>query len=564
METTDITHIAHLAEICAQRGVRHVVLSPGSRNAPLIIAFDQHPAIKTYLIHDERCAAFFALGIAEALNEPVAVCCTSGSAPLNYSPAIAEAFYRNIPLFVLTADRPVALIDQGDGQTIRQKNVFNNFIKAQFELPDFSVVADLTVSDKTVNAAINELLAVPKGPVHINIPLAEPLYGCAQVVTLPTIGSLDREQIELTSAEKRNIAEEWKSASKKLVLVGQHAFDPRLAEVLQGIIRDPSVAILVENTSNLQHFQKIVHCIDRTLALISVDELDQFKPDLLVTLGGAVVSKKIKAFLRTHKPSVNWRVGRFAFEEDTYCSLSYSFRCDAYDFFAHINALEFVPQSNYGDRWKQKDFIAYERHRQFLDNVAFSDLKAFEWILDTLPENANLHMGNSSVVRYCQLFNPVHTVRYFSNRGVSGIDGSTSTAAGFAVAEPAKLNVLISGDISFFYDSNALWNTYIRANFRIIVINNGGGGIFQILEGSNTVKQAPIFFSAHTADVSGLCRAHDIDYYSADSLASLQEQLPVFYGAEGAKRPAVLEVKTFSYSNAAALKNYFNYLATKK
>jgi 2-succinyl-5-enolpyruvyl-6-hydroxy-3-cyclohexene-1-carboxylate synthase len=185
MQTTNITHIAHLVELCSQHGIRHVVLSPGSRNAPLIIAFDEHSQIKTWLIHDERSAAFFALGIADALNEPVAIACTSGSAPLNYSPAVAEAYYRNVPLFILTADRPVALIDQGDGQTIRQKNVFQNFVKNSFELPDFSIETDLKKSDEIANQALLSLTQIPKAPVHLNIPLSEPLYGIAELKSVP-------------------------------------------------------------------------------------------------------------------------------------------------------------------------------------------------------------------------------------------------------------------------------------------------------------------------------------------------------------------------------------------
>jgi len=560
MQTTNISHIAHLVEICTQRGIKNVVLSPGSRNAPLIIAFDEHPEIKTYLVHDERCAAFFAIGISESLKQPVAICCTSGSAPLNYAPAIAEAYYRSIPILVLTADRPVALIDQGDGQTIRQKNIFHNFIKAEFELPDFSVLADLKLSDKIINDAINNLITKPSAPVHINIPLNEPLYGITEVSFIPEIHNLPVAEKVLSKAEKENIEGVWKNSKKKLILVGQLPPDPNLAELLLGIVNDPSVAILLENTSNLTNFQKIVHCIDRTLAVISDDEVTSFKPDLIITIGGAIISKKIKTFFRSNKPKVNWRIGEYLFEEDTYQSLTRSFDCSANYFFGFINSISYVPDSNFGNQWKQKDFTAQKLHEDYLKSIKFSDLKAFEWIIETLPENVNLHMGNSSVVRYCQLFNPISSVHYFSNRGVSGIDGSTSTAVGFSVANSKKLNVLISGDVSFFYDSNALWNNYLTGNLRIIVINNGGGGIFQILEGSSTVKQAPIFFSPYKADIESICKAFSINYFAAGSEANLDEIVESFYSEQNNNRPALLEVQTFAGSNAQVLKDYFDFL----
>lgn len=559
MTTTNLTHIAHLVEICYQRGIRHVVLSPGSRNAPLIIAFDEHPGIKTWLIHDERVAAFFALGIADNTREPVAIACTSGSAVLNYSPAIAEAYYRQVPLFILTADRPVAWIDQGDGQTIRQKNVFQNFVKASHEMPDFSESDNLTFSDQVVNDALDALLTIPKAPVHLNIPLSEPLYGTAEITTVPQVRSTKQETRLLSSEEEVTIAAGWKSAEKKLILIGQHDSDLRLMNTLLPVLNDPSVAVLVENTSNIQHFQKVVHCIDRTLAVISEAEVPAFSPDLLITLGGAVVSKKIKAFFRKNKPTANWRVGRYLFEEDTYQSLTRSFAVDPAVFFDFVGRISYLPSSNFGDKWKQKDFLAQEAHQVFLEKSGWSDLKAFEILLETLPLDARLHMGNSSVVRYCQLFNPDGSIRYFSNRGVSGIDGSTSTAAGFAATDFDKPSVLISGDVSFLYDSNALWNNYLSGNFRMVVINNGGGGIFQILEGSNQVKQAAYFFAPYQADIAKLCEAFQVEYLSAENAETLKTALNQFYSNESG-RPVLLEVKTFSQNNAEVLKQYFDFL----
>lgn len=564
MITTNHTHIAHLAELCVFHDIHHIVISPGSRNAPLIIAFDEHPDIKTYLIHDERSAAFFALGLADALQKPVAVVCTSGSAPLNYAPAIAEAYYRNVPLLILTADRPIALVDQGDGQTIRQKNVFANYIKASFELPDFSLTeASLKKSNEIIHNAFNELCSVAQGPVHINIPLSEPLYVTEELQSMPERKPLVAVSAVLSDTQKNYIEHSWKKFKKKLIIVGQKNAEKSFLKKLEPLLNQPDVAVLVENTSNLYHFGKIVHCIDRTLAFIGEEEFDKFQPDLLISTGGAVISKKIKAFFRSNKPAENWRVGNYLFEEDTYQSLTKSFAVDATDFLDFVGNIDYPAESNFGNHWKQKDFLAQEKHLDFLSQTKWCDLKVFEILLDAIPENSVIHMGNSSVVRYCQLFNPIESCRYFSNRGVSGIDGSTSTAAGYASVNSNQLNVMISGDISFIYDSNALWNNHLTSNFRIVVMNNGGGGIFKILEGSNSVKQKDYFFSPYNADIEKLTRAFDIEYLSASNENELNAVMPAFFSRQFDK-PVVLEIKTFSQNNADVLKDYFNFLRSHR
>ncbi len=564
MNTTKISHIAHLVEICVQYGINKVVISPGSRNAPLIIAFDSHPKIETFLIHDERSAAFFAMGLAEESGSPVAITCTSGSAPINYAPAIAEAYYRNIPLLVLTADRPKELVDQGDGQTIRQKEMFANFIKQDFELPNFPDKTEKLLSDEIVNEALNSLMTKPVGPVHINIPLAEPLYEIEELRSTPIIRPIEKTDYKLSQTDKTVIKEGWGNAKKKLLLIGQIKPNELPIELLSPFLNDPSVAILVENTSNCTDFSRICHCIDRTLAIIKEDEIANFAPDLLITAGGAIISKKIKSFFRNNKPKANWRIGIFPFEEDTYQSLSSSFSVDFRHFSEYINELVFAPNSNFGSQWKQADFLAQGAHLNYVFQAPFSDLKVFEIILDTLPELSNLHMSNSSVVRYCQLFDPIRSVNYYSNRGVSGIDGSTSTALGISNNNKEKLNVLISGDTSFFYDSNALWNNYNTENLRIIVINNGGGGIFKIIDGPKKSNQLDYFVAPHKGSIKDLCKAFDVQYLSAKSLGELENNMEKFYQISGNKKPVLMEINTELCQNEVVLGEYFLKIKNEK
>ena len=552
MLTTSFKHIAELVEILVQNNIYNVVISPGSRNAPLIIAFDSHPDIKTYVITDERSAAFFALGLIDELQTGVAIVCTSGSAPLNYSPAVAEAYYRQLPLLVLTADRPSHLIDQGDGQCIRQYDVYRNFIKQSFTLNALDSIEQSTL-------AIESLLCHPQGPVHINLPLVEPLYQQKEYTCTHNYALKLQQNNKLSVKEKKELKSFWNESPKKLIIIGQMTPNKKLQQLFGTIAQDSSIAVLVENTSNIQFFNKFCHNIDRVLALITEDELETYKPDILISMGGAIISKKIKAFFRQNKPKHNWRVGNYLLDEDTYQSKTKSIKVPAEHFLEFISQLETKNISNFGNKWKAKDFISQQKHLNFIESAPYSDLTVFDLILDTLPENCNLQMANSSVVRYCQLFNPVQSITYYANRGVSGIDGSTSTALGMAVANPDKLIVLITGDLSFFYDSNALWNNYLPSNFRIIVINNNGGGIFKIIDGPQSTMQQHIFVAPHNGKIEHLCKAFNVEYLYANSISSLEGIMYNFYSTNSNKTK-LLEINTSQVVNEQVLKNYFKKL----
>ena len=548
-----------IVEQCLAHGMKHVVCSPGSRNAPFSIAFDEHPEIETYIIHDERSAAFFALGLAQQLNEPVGVVCTSGSAALNYYPAVAEAYYQCIPLVVITADRPAEWVDQGDGQTIVQREVYKNHIRYSCQFSEKVETTDQRwYMERELAVAFSEGTTVWKGPIHINVALNEPLYGQTE------IEKGEKRSIELVRGtfhfSNRNAIECIKAMSlpKKMVICGQLQPDAALLEELKRFSNDSSVAILVENTSNLSDL-RFVQCIDRTLNAISDEELANYAPDVLITIGGAVVSKKIKAFIRKFKPKYHWKVG-FEFPYmDTYQSMTHSFQVEPSLFFHEMNQLNYDRSiSNFGAKWKQTDFLVQEKMPTFFHKVPYSDVKVFETLLDYLPENSQLHMANSSVVRYCQLFDPIQSIKYWSNRGTSGIDGSTSTALGAAVASQNDCHVLITGDVSFFYDSNALWNAYLPTNFRIILINNGGGGIFKIIPGPASTNQLTKYFEAqHTQDAKLLSEAFGVRYYSAESMEEIESLMLDFYTIEDDGKAKLLEIKTPGDSNHLQLVAFF-------
>ncbi|MBN2175704.1 MAG: 2-succinyl-5-enolpyruvyl-6-hydroxy-3-cyclohexene-1-carboxylic-acid synthase [Bacteroidales bacterium] len=559
--TSDKLNAALAAEVFARKGMRHIVISPGSRNAPLIIAFAQHPVIQALIVIDERSAAFFALGIAQQTRKTVAIACTSGSAVLNYAPAIAEAYYQKIPLLVLTADRPSHLIDQGDGQTIRQKNVFANYIVKSYELPEeINSEEEKEAAVDLINEAINLTLTPAGGPVHINLPFSEPIYNQIPALNFPVkFSEPEIAKHEISENEINRLVQTWNSSAKKLVLVGMMEPDEKFRNLLGQLADDDAVVVLSETTSNLNECC-IISCIDRVVSTIEPDEANDFKPDLLLTFGGHVVSKMVKAFLKNNKPSFHWNIDPVDFNMDTYQSLTDPVPMNPGGFLEKLLLKTEKKNNSYRDLWKERAERSEQKHQEFLAHCEYSDLKVFEYLLKTVPENSNLQLGNSTPVRYSQLFRAVRKYHYNSNRGTSGIDGTVSTAAGAAFVNGIP-TTLITGDIGFLYDSNALMNHHLTGNLRIIIINNGGGGIFRFIPGPDTTSHLEKFFEGrHSWSAKYIAKNFDVPYYTASSLEELHIVLPQFYENQKDERPAILEIFTPNEKNAVILRNYFAFL----
>jgi 2-succinyl-5-enolpyruvyl-6-hydroxy-3-cyclohexene-1-carboxylate synthase len=537
---------------CAQFNIETVVISPGSRNAPLTIGFSSHKEIETLSVVDERCAAFFALGIAQQTRKPVAVLCTSGSALLNYYPAVAEAFYSNIPLVIISADRPKHLIDIGDGQTIRQENVFANHIL-------FSANLIENTKYKTRNSQlIGEALQVAisqQGPVHINVPFDEPLYE-----TVPVLKAYNFPHISLSSLDNSHInyeklSKSWNVAEKKMILVGVNYPDADLHSLMDLYAEDDSVLILTETTSNLHH-DKAIDSIDQLIFSLSDTEFQELKPDILITFGGMIISKRIKKFLRDYQPKEHWNIdARKA--TNTFLCLSEFIQIKPVDFFSHFNEFIRPLKSDYQPKWIAFRDERREKHVAYFKSIKYSDFSVFEQALNAIPESCQLQISNSSIIRYAQLFSMKATVNIFCNRGTSGIDGSTSTAIGAAYATEQQ-TVFITGDLSFFYDGNGLWNSNIPKSFRIIIINNSGGGIFRIIPGPKDTNAAKYFETPHCLTAEYLCKMHQLEYQKAYATETVTKELSRFF--ETSEKPKILEIFTPSAENDLVLKDYFKYI----
>jgi 2-succinyl-5-enolpyruvyl-6-hydroxy-3-cyclohexene-1-carboxylate synthase len=521
---------------------------------------NRQEGIECLSIVDERSAAFFALGIAQQIRKPVAISCTSGTAALNYAPAIAEAYYQQIPLIVLTADRPPEWIDQGDGQTIRQHGLYENYIRKSVQLPSEPWnETTLRFNARLINEAIDAATYPVCGPVHINIPLSEPLYN--ENENLP----LDVPLMEILNIQPQagkddllRLAESWNEARSKLIITGLLPPDNKLNLLLAILAEEHGVAIFTESTSNLSNKYFFPH-IDRLVDGIENEPENHLTPDLLVTLGGNIVSRKVKAWLQKQKPKAHWHIAPDGFHMDAFWSLSISIPMNASAFFGDLIQLIKPTSGSYHQLWFERHAIRTEKHNSFLRQCTWSDLKAFEIILEYIPAGTMIQAGNSTPVRYLQLFDPPNSTNCFSNRGVSGIDGCMSTAAGAAWANPA-LTVLITGDVAFMYDSNALWNRNLTPNLRIIVMNNGGGNIFRIIEGPHTMPEFEQFIETpFIPEIQHLARMFGLDYYAASEESGLKVCLPTFMDLN-IRKPAILEIKTPNKTSAAVLREYFKYL----
>lgn len=541
-----------IIEICAAKGIQDIVISPGSRNAPLTIGFANHPKFKCFSIVDERCAGFFALGIAQQKQKPVAVVCTSGSALLNYYPAFAEAFYSQIPFVVISADRPKSKVDIGDGQTIRQENVFSNHSLFNANLTEEASEEN----DVFINEAINVAIA-RKGPVHINVPFEEPLYQTVKKLSVDfNVTSLFKIYRMVGIEDIIAFSTLWNHSKKILVIIGDNPPHTIEQKWINQLVQFPSVVVMTEANSNVHH-EEVIQSIDSLITPFTAKEFEKLRPRILITLGGMIVSKRIKSFLRKYKPRHHWHIDELR-AYDTFGILTKHFNVSPNQFFSqflpHIKPVE----SDYKTHFTTLNQLRKHKREVYLSKIPFSDLKVFEILLSGLPAPCNLQVSNSSPIRYVQLFDSNPAIQVYCNRGTSGIDGCISTAVGAAVAATIP-TVVITGDVGFFYDSNAMWNNYVPAHFKIILINNGGGGIFRILPGHQENETFHTYFeTSHQLSAIHLARMYDWNYDSASDEQSLKKALTTLWRTND--KPSLLEIFTPTRENDTILLQFFKEL----
>ena len=563
-----------------------VVISPGSRNVPLAIGFASNKKFKCYSIVDERSAAFFALGLSQKSKKPTILICTSGSALLNYYPAVAEAYYSEIPLIILSADRPEYKINIGDGQTINQSNVFeknilysnslkqdcshateeiikSNLQKIVNDKADYSKIEKLQKSIQKNNEEIIEIafnLSINKmQPVHLNVPMEEPLY---EFNDSPSISVKVKKKPEkkLSLTDLDNFYKAINKASKIMILIGVSDGNILSKKSIQKINSCSSIIVMKEHTSNVFN-ESFISNIDRLIGPIELQSnsdslFDELSPEIVISLGGMIVSKKIKSFLRNYKPRKHFHIGNNISKDSFYSGVEH-INTTANKFFENIDLNK--SDSKYFEKWNQLDCSKLDLHNRYMKVINFSDLKVFEILTNWIPKKYNIQVANSTPIRYFQLFDLKNKNLMFANRGTSGIDGSTSTAIGSSVQNDSPV-LLVTGDLSFFYDVNALWNNHIPKNFRIIIINNSGGGIFKILPGFKENNLFSEFIETqHNLSARLIAKMFNFNYTRVSTKFGLNLYLRTFF--KNSKKPKILEIKTSSVKSTKILKEYFRYLS---
>ncbi|MDR2847790.1 MAG: 2-succinyl-5-enolpyruvyl-6-hydroxy-3-cyclohexene-1-carboxylic-acid synthase, partial [Bacteroidales bacterium] len=443
-------NVLQLAVLLQTFGVRHIVLSSGARNAPLVHTFASHPLFICHSVVDERSAAFYALGVIASTREAVAVCCTSGTAVLNYASAVAEAFYRQLPLVVITADRPEALLGQMDNQVIPQRGVFGTLVRKFVQLPEITTPDDEWYCNRLINEALLELDHHGKGPVHINVPLSEPLFEYSEKA-LPAVRKINRH------TDAASCAKRFPAFARRMIIAGQMLPDNGLKEALERLAEKYDCVVLAEHTSNL-HSASFTWNFDALLGTLPDDEQTQYAPDLLISVGGHVVSKRVKQFLQKHPPREHWLVNATGDIADLYRHLTDVIETDALSFITALsrtNACVTAQDNAFTRLWQRRSDAVP------VPQPAYSDLAAVKALMQALPEGSSLHLANSLSVRFAQLFPLKAAVHTFANRGTSGIDGCLSTVVGYTAASN-RLTFLLTGDLAFFYDMNGLWNRQIN------------------------------------------------------------------------------------------------------
>ena len=505
-----------LTALLVAHGVRHAVVCPGSRNSAIVHNLNECPDITCYPVTDERSAGFYALGMTQALQLPVVVCVTSGTALLNLAPAVAEAYYQHRPLVVVSADRPAAWIDQLDGQTLPQPDALGRFVGKAVSLPEPHDADSRWYCNRLVNEA---LVACRRAPVHINVPITEPLFDYTQP-SLPKERKIELVPADIPPHTLNHVIRMFMQSERPMLIAGQ-PMNPNL---------------------------------DEAVSLVQDD--DSYVPDFVLYIGDSIVSKRVKHFLR--KARQTWAVNWTGEVNDTFQNLTHVIQGDGDVVADQIRFMLEQTAHPFVQKWDE----LLARVRKHRDNYtpAYSQMAAvkyFEEQLSLRPYKAAVHYANSSAIRLACIY-ARHAV--FCNRGVNGIEGSLSTAAGMSLATDEPVFCVI-GDLSFFYDQNALWNQNLKGNFRILLLNNGKGGIFNMLKGLEQSPARDRFVAAeHHTTAAGICQQNGVAYRQATDLLTMQQGIDWLLTAES-EHPLLLEVLTDDVADERVYRDYYHSLS---
>lgn len=524
-------------------GIQNIVVCPGSRNAPIVHNLNHHPFFQLYPVTDERSAAFVAIGITLATKKPTAVCVTSGSALLNTLPAVAEAYYRYCPLLIISADRPEERIGQLDGQTIIQNGALEPYATT-LQLCEPQNQQEEEESIGKIKEVLSSLSKNGKQPFHINVPISEPLFQFTSP-QLPqvAVSSTIKNKEDGFSTEDINII---KKAKLPILFIGHFDSYPLAYDTFE---KNHQLLVLPEIVGN-------TNLAWRTTIIEELGDKLGIQPDVVIHIGGNIVNKKLKQILQQSENCKVFRIEPGKDSPNTFFHLKKIIRGEASSI---LEKLEQSLPSNKSIAVLQEKLKCIHESLNNLSNYNpsyFSDLGVMQKIaqkITSIKKDYVIHLANSSVVRNATYFFASNSHKIYCNRGVNGIEGSLSTAVGHSLVYNGIVYIFI-GDLSFFYDNNALWNYSIKGNLRIFLFNNGGGQIFNRLDGLKESQAYNVISAGHSYTAKGIAEAFNVDYYAAHDYTEIDSYLNTMT-EESAKRPKILEIFTLQHNNHEDLIN---------
>ena len=550
---SDKENINILTSLLVSYGVRHIVVCPGSRNAPLVHNFDVSPDITTHAVTDERSAAFFALGLRLRLRQPVAVCVTSGSALLNTMPGAAEATYQHEGIIIISADRPQAWIGQLDGQTMPQHGALGTFASPSVSLPEPHNDTERWLCRRLICEAMIANTCPPFPSVHINVPVSEPLFGFSTpcLPEIPPVGIAD-----LDDQNGRETLRRILKGKRRLMVISGQTYDDSAAGLL---MEKASGCVFVAEW--LSPYGRVRH-IDEILRTTCAEELDNMRPDCIVYIGGHTVSKRLRHYMRSMDSRTMFiTVSDDGMLHDVSQHTTLVVKATAGDFMRMICNGAICPDADmdFVRRWHDMDNMAARRISASCP--PYSQMLAIRRLEENIDNSKDIVCyANSLSVRAGMMYASAYR---YCNRGLNGIEGTLSMAAGMAAGAKeegmtagnmtAAQNVYcVIGDLSFFYDSNALWIQELAGNMRIMLINNQRGAIFGMLPGlDRSPAHKPLIAAGHNATAEGICSQYGMEYYRATDTPSLEEGIRLLTSGVH-DRPVVLEVLTDADTDADA------------
>lgn len=521
----------------------------------MIHNFNETGKFNCHCVTDERSAGFYAIGLSQATSRPVAVCVTSGTALLNIAPAVAEAFYQHIPLLVISADRPQQWIGQQDGQTLPQPGAFGHFVSRTIDLVEPEDGQQHWYCNRIINEALMDLNKGSCLPVHINVRISEPLFDFVMPELSEERFFTKIKASDNNSSEYQNFLNRFANCSRPMIVIGQdnniRNYENQLKTIGSGVV---IISDALSGKCGIAHYDEAVRAV--------CDE-EEYQPDMVLYFGGNIVSKALKKFLR-RKKSEQWIINSSGEVYDTFMNLMGIIESSSErvinDIELKIAGKQSATADSYVQKWKQLEADMEKRIKEYAPAFShFAAVRLFESFLDRINEKCHVQYANSSSIRLANIFSN-HFV--WCNRGVNGIEGSLSAAAGMSLATDCKVFCVI-GDLSFFYDQNALWNNELKGNFRILLLNNGGGSIFKRIPGLASSGAVNKIMAKHSTTADGICSQNGIGYNKAENLDELGAGIEWLINSKGS-RPLLLEVLTSDEDEENVWSNYYNFLSGRR